>query len=172
MRSRSSFFFANWALEKKYAQESFAIKNNLYVMQSDGTLYKLTDFERGTERLQTENNGSPMIVEVFRKQFPKATNVEWEMENKTFEVDFKMDFSEQEIIFAPNGKIMMKKQEILISELPNEIKLQLDRDFKNEIIDDIQKITKGKNIYYQIELENPEENQMVFNENGNLVKSI
>lgn len=165
-------FAANWALERKYAQEEIAIENNLYVMQSDGSLFKITDFDRGVERLQKENKGSPMIVETFRKQFPKATNVEWEMENKTFEVDFKMDFSEQEILFAPNGKIVMKKQEIKISELPEEIKLQLKRKYKNETIDDIQKITKGKSVYYQIELESPEEKQMFFSENGSLVKSI
>jgi hypothetical protein len=133
--------------------------DKIYILQSDGSFYELRNLKN-----------SP--VTNFKKQFPNADEVEWEMENNKFEVDYKIGDRSSEMVFEPDGKIYLTKSEITYQDLPAEIIGILKKDYAEKEIDDFKKIETGGLTYYQMEIEHGKsDEELIFTEKGKLEKT-
>lgn len=59
------------------------------------------------------------VLNAFSQMFPNATDVEWEMDEDTWEVEFEMgDDEEYEADFAPDGTWLETEKEIRTDKVP------------------------------------------------------
>ncbi|MCO6360465.1 PepSY-like domain-containing protein [Roseivirga pacifica] len=94
-----------------------------------------------------------IIVNEFNKQFPKAKDVEWEMDGSLYNVDFEIGWSmDHEVWYNAEGKMVKHKEDISKSELPKAINDRLRTDFKGYSIDDMERITDNDKVVYKMEL--------------------
>ncbi|WP_339875529.1 PepSY-like domain-containing protein [uncultured Algoriphagus sp.] len=99
----------------------------------------------------------------FKKQFPKATDIEWELDGENFNVDFEIGWgTDHEIWYDAAGNILKHEEEISKGNLPNEVTSKINTEFKDLSIDGVKKITEGKQVTYEVELENYKEEWKVF----------
>lgn len=94
-----------------------------------------------------------VIVNEFNKQFPKVTDVEWEMDGNYYRVDFEKGWNiDHEVWYSSEGKIIKHKEDISKSELPKAVNNKLKTDFKGYGIDDLERITDNGEVVYKMEL--------------------
>ncbi|MAX79078.1 MAG: hypothetical protein CL843_02755 [Crocinitomicaceae bacterium] len=94
-----------------------------------------------------------IILNQFNKQFPKATDVEWEMDSNFYNVDFEIGWStDHEIWYNAEGKMVKHKEDISKSELPKAVNNRIQADFSGYSIDDLERITDNGKVIYKMEL--------------------
>lgn len=118
------------------------------------------------------NQVPSVIVNQFNADFPKAKDVDWELENKVYKVDFELGwFDDHEAWYAANGERIRLKEEISNSDLPKAVRSAIDRDFKSYKIDDAEKITEKNKVFYKVEIEKGDDDRTLFyNANGKQLK--
>ncbi|HLU84891.1 MAG TPA: PepSY-like domain-containing protein [Vicingaceae bacterium] len=94
-----------------------------------------------------------VILNQFNKQFPKATDVEWEMDGNLYNVDFEIGWNiDHEVWYNAEGKIVKHKEDISKSELPKAVNDRIQADFSGYSIDDLERITDNGKVIYKMEL--------------------
>lgn len=94
-----------------------------------------------------------VIVNKFSTQFPKATDVEWEMDGSFYAVDFEIGWNtDHEIWYNAEGNIIRHIEDIATSELPQAVKDKIKTDFNGYSIDDPERITDNGKVSYKMEL--------------------
>ena len=94
------------------------------------------------------------VQEAFQAEFVDATDVEWEMSNNQYEVEFeKQDDTDYHVLFDASGNMLGQKQEIEETALPTEVVTAIKKDYPDYEVDDAEKLTKDGETYYQVELE-------------------
>lgn len=94
-----------------------------------------------------------VIVNEFNKQFPKATDVEWEMVDNFYNVDFEIGWNtDHEVWYNTEGKIVKHKEDISKSELPKAVNDRIRADFSSHSINDLERISDNGQIIYKMEL--------------------
>lgn len=94
-----------------------------------------------------------VILNNFKKEFPKASDVEWELKGTEYEVDFEIGFTDNEAWFDTTGKMVKRKEDIKVSELPEAVHTTIKKDYAGYRASDAKKITSGNEVTYQLELE-------------------
>ncbi len=94
-----------------------------------------------------------VILNKFQKEYPKAFDIEWEMDGGNYNVDFEIGQKDFEIWYAPSGEIIRKKEELTKSELPKSILEKINKEYSGYKVDDIKKITEGTKVVYLVELD-------------------
>lgn len=90
----------------------------------------------------------------FKAEFANATDVEWEMQDNQYVVEFEMqDDTDYHALFDSSGKMIGQKQEIGETALPTEVVTAIQNDYPDFEVDDAEKLTKDGETYYQVELE-------------------
>lgn len=109
-----------------------------------------------------------VIINQFINQFPKATDVEWEMEGKLYKVEFETPRNvDHDVWYNHDGKMVKHKEEISSKKLPQAIEKSIKDKYSNYKIDDVHKITEGNTVIYSVEIEKfDREIMLYFNENG------
>ncbi|WP_418502293.1 PepSY-like domain-containing protein [Flagellimonas sp.] len=94
-----------------------------------------------------------VILNQFNTQFPKATDIEWELDGSLYSVEFETGWSiDHTLWYGDDGKMVKHKEDIPTNELPQRVKDKIKGDFKGYTIDDIERITDHGTIVYRIEL--------------------
>jgi uncharacterized membrane protein YkoI len=94
-----------------------------------------------------------VILNQFNKQFPKTTDVEWEMDGNLYNVDFEIGWNiDHEIWYNAEGKMVKHKEDISKSELPKAVNDRIQADFSGYSIDDLERITDNGKVVYKLEL--------------------
>lgn len=94
-----------------------------------------------------------VIKNNFLLEFPKATDIDWEMEKNYYKVDFELNNNtEYKIWYSAAGDIVKREEEISKHHLPAAILSKIQTDFKGYRIDEVDKVTTGTEIYYEVEL--------------------
>lgn len=116
----------------------------------------------------------PEIVEKeFKKEFPEAYEVKWEMEKENYEAEFQIEGFGAEAIFEPSGNLVKYKKEISLNSLPKAVVKAVDKMYQGEKFDDQRKLVIGGKVYYQLEIENTYmDEQLVFDKNGRLAEGV
>src|SRR5690606_38063889 len=94
-----------------------------------------------------------VILNQFNKQFPKATDIEWEMNGDLYNVDFETGWNiDHEVWYNAEGKIVKHKEDISKAKLPKVVKDRIQSDFKGYFIDDLERITNNGKVAYKMEM--------------------
>lgn len=94
-----------------------------------------------------------VILNQFNKQFPKTTDVEWEMDGNLYNVDFEIGWNiDHEIWYNAEGKMVKHKEDISKSELPKAVNNRIQEDFSGYSIDDLERITDNGKVVFKMEL--------------------
>lgn len=113
------------------------------------------------------------VMNAFKKAFPAATKVEWEMKGELFNADFDVDRRDHEVWINSNGAIVKHKQEIKSRDLPAAVSQSLKKHFKGFWIDDVDKYEVGKQFFYKIELKTmTQEKNIVVDSKGAVVNRV
>lgn len=117
-----------------------------------------------------ENQVPSVVLNTFKTEFPKASDVEWEMKGDQFQVEFEIGyFSDYEAWFTATGEMLYYEEEISKRKLPEAVKNTIQQKYDAYRIDHVKKINKKGEISYAIELEKGrEEINIIVNENGQI----
>jgi hypothetical protein len=115
-----------------------------------------------------------VVVNAVKAKFPNATDIDWKKIQTGYEAEFdigKIDYASQ---IAPSGVVIMHKQDIPPVELPAGISALISSRYSDYKVDEVEKIQKGDNVYYQVELDgkNQKDINLVFSGDGKEEHSI
>ena len=102
----------------------------------------------------------------FKARFEEAVGANWERKNNDYEVEFKIDRKDYAALINEAGMITMVKYEIAATELPQAINTLLIGQYQGFKLDEIEKIEKDNQIYYQVELDGKKDKHLVFSAEG------
>ncbi|SMO87745.1 Putative beta-lactamase-inhibitor-like, PepSY-like [Saccharicrinis carchari] len=119
-----------------------------------------------------QNQVPSVVVNSFKKEFPKASDVEWDRQGDQYNVEFEIGFfDDYEAWFSATGKLIRYTQDISSSKLPKAVKEAIKNQYKGYRIDDAEKITENKAVSYSVEIEKGnDELELVFSADGKLIK--
>ena len=94
-----------------------------------------------------------VLLQRFQQDFPNARDAEWEMNDEVYEVEFKVSNRDFEAYYDKDGNLLLYKQDIRSSELPAIVKTAAKAQFPTYRFEDVEKIVKGTQTFYKIEME-------------------
>ncbi|WP_221175692.1 PepSY-like domain-containing protein [Rufibacter immobilis] len=106
-----------------------------------------------TQRINMSNLPS-VVQNSLKNHYPAATNPEWEKKGDHFEAEFDIQGQEHTVLIDASGQVLMRKQDVATAELPQPVSGALQRDYQAYLVDDVEKVEKNGQTYYQVELEN------------------
>lgn len=112
------------------------------------------------------------VMKQFNKDFPKAKDVEWELKNNVYNVDFEQGwFTDFEAWYSADGTLLRLEEDICKRKLPKAIIVAIKSNYPSFKIDDVKKITENKRVTYKVEIEKRSyEHTLYFNEKGQIIK--
>lgn len=116
-----------------------------------------------------------VVLNSFQKQFPKAFDIEWEMDGNLYKVEFETGIpkKDHEIWYDSLGRQIRHREEISKSDLPKSVVERINKDFFSYRIDEIKKITEEGKITYVVDLENlKEELKVTFDAQGTVLSQM
>ena len=114
-----------------------------------------------------------LVSNSFKVRFAEATEVEWAKTGNLYEVEFMVQGHEVTALLDASGKILKHKEDILLAALPEGVKNALNQEYKNYKTDDIEKLDTDGSVYYQVELENADQElKQVFTTDGKPTTAI
>ncbi|MDR1343513.1 MAG: PepSY-like domain-containing protein [Prevotellaceae bacterium] len=100
------------------------------------------------------------LQQKFQADFPKARDVEWEAAGDIYEVEFEVKlvvkFRDFKAFYSSAGDLLMIAEEIYRSELPAVAKNAAESKYPKYSFEDIDKIQRGTEVFYKIEMERGE----------------
>ncbi|HJS01174.1 MAG TPA: PepSY-like domain-containing protein [Flavobacterium sp.] len=94
-----------------------------------------------------------VIVNQFNSHFPKATDVEWEMQGILYNVEFETGWNvDHEVWYNNKGEIVKHKEDIPQNKLPKAVKNKLKSAFNGYTIDDLEQISEQGKVVYKMEM--------------------
>ena len=114
----------------------------------------------------TQASKVPEAVKMtFAKAYPNADDVEWELEDGNFEVEFEMtDDQEMSVVYDANGIVLETELEIAFSALPQAAQEAL----KGKRVKETAKITNAKGVVtYEAEVRRKD---LMFDAEGKQIK--
>lgn len=119
----------------------------------------------------TEAQVPSVIVNNFKKEFPKAYDVEWEKKGEQYNVDFEVGSGvDYEAWFTSTGKLIKYKQDITSANLPQAVKDAIDANYKGFRIDEAKKYVENGVETYKVEIEKGVvEHKLLFSKDGKAI---
>lgn len=113
-----------------------------------------------------------LVLNNFKQSFPRAYDVEWEIKNNEYRVEFEMKGSkDHEVWYDNSGRLLKHKEDIAKRKIPAAILSVIKNDFNGYRIEDAKKITTGSTIQYSMELKTlKQEWKVFFDEKGAILK--
>ncbi|RNI25720.1 PepSY-like domain-containing protein [Rufibacter latericius] len=110
-----------------------------------------------------------LVQNSLQAKFTGAQSIDWEKHGNLYEAEFEMAQVEHTVLLDATGHIISHKQDIASTELPAPVSMALKRDYPAFLMDDLEKVEKDGQMFYQVELENNnEEVHKVYTPNGAL----
>lgn len=116
-----------------------------------------------------------VIVNNFQKKFPKAYDIEWELDGTLYKVEFETGriSKDHDAWYDKTGALVRLKEEITKEELPQKVLESIKQEFSGYRMDDIKRVTEGSEVYYRVDLESfSEEWKVVYAKNGKLISKV
>jgi len=110
------------------------------------------------------------VLSTFAKQFPAATDANWEKEGNEFEVAFKNKGQAMTVSLDAKGTLLESETSMKSTELPAAILKYLSDNFKGKTILSADKTVTGSKVTYEIVVEKRKE--LVFDANGKFIKKV
>ena len=113
-----------------------------------------------------------IVINQFNIDFPKAKDVEWELESNGYKVDFEQGWNKDfEAWYSAAGDQIKLKEELSKNNLPKAVSSTLKSTYPSYHIDDAERITENKTATYKLEIEKRNhELTLYFNEKGIIIK--
>ncbi len=118
-----------------------------------------------------ESQVPSVIVNNFKKEFPKAYDVEWEKKGEQYNVEFEIGAgTDYEAWFTNSGKLIKYKQEVTSTNLPQAIKNAIHSNYPGYRIDEVKKYVENGVETYKVEIEKgSEELKLRFSNDGKIL---
>ncbi len=116
-----------------------------------------------------------LVVNSFQQAFPKAFDVEWEMDGEMYKVDFETGLlgTDHDAWYDKTGKLVRHKEEISKSDLPQSVLTKINAGFSGYHVDDVKKNTESGKVTYTLELKtSTEEWKVAFDTEGNVLSKV
>ncbi|WP_107039724.1 PepSY-like domain-containing protein [Brumimicrobium mesophilum] len=112
-----------------------------------------------------------VILNNFKKEFPKANDIEWELKGETYNVEFEISWnSDYEAWYSADGKMIRYTQDINNSDFPKSVLNSIKTKYSDYRIDDAKKIVINGVETYRVELEKgQEEMDVLFSKDGKVI---
>jgi hypothetical protein len=114
-----------------------------------------------------------MLQQKFQADFPKAYDVEWETANNIYEIEFEIQNRDYKVYYNDKGNLLSSVEETYPSELPAIVKSAAEKKYPKYNLEDIDKICRGTEVFYKIEMENKSagiEVRLLIKDNGTIVE--
>ncbi len=113
-----------------------------------------------------------VINNKFQQQFPNANDVDWETKPRYYKVEFEDNRTNFEHkIHNKRGTMIYSKEEISIENLPKKILHQINRNYPEFKIKDVEKISTTKNTFYTIEIKHLQKKwELSYQSSGTLIR--
>ena len=122
----------------------------------------------------SEKNVPENIKKEFQTKFPSATDVKWEMENKTtYEVVFKLNKEEVSANYSKEGKWLETEKEIKAAMLPKAVADAISKKYPNCKMSEIAEVESAEHgKVYDVELAyNKKKYTLILKPSGEMVKA-
>jgi hypothetical protein len=93
------------------------------------------------------------LYQKFQADFPKTRDEEWESDGNIYEVEFEVKFRDCKVYYDAKGNLLMYVREIYRSELPAIVKNAAENKYPKYNFEDIEKVQRGTEIFYKVEME-------------------
>ncbi|MDR0974030.1 MAG: hypothetical protein LBM61_08625 [Prevotellaceae bacterium] len=119
-----------------------------------------------------ETMPSVSLQQKFVKDFPRAADSEWEFGAGVYEVEFDVRFRDYVAYYDEKGELLMVVREIARRDLPAVVKTSAEDRFPKYRFETIEKIQRGSEIFYRVEMElRDNEVQMVLKSDGTVLEN-
>lgn len=136
----------------------------------------LTSVVGACNRPEIQREKVPSVVlNALKASYPIANDVDWKKLGNLYEAELDLNDSiEISTRIDESGKIIMQKKDIPAAELQADVMTTIQNQYKNYVIDDIEKVEKNGMVYYQIELNSrgKRDLNLVFNPDGKQAPGI
>ncbi|QMU31394.1 PepSY-like domain-containing protein [Adhaeribacter radiodurans] len=118
---------------------------------------------------------SPKVVPTLVKNtlltnFPDAFGLKWEKKQNLYKANFKLGLTDCSSFIDATGKLVLYKSDVTGYDLPKDISAVLQDNFSAYLIEDLEKVEKAGEVYYQVELEKSNQKlKQVFSDEGQLL---
>lgn len=118
-----------------------------------------------------ESQVPSVILNNFKKDFPKAKDVEWDRQGDQYNVDFEIGWvTDYEAWYSSSGKLNKYTKEISEKDLPKAVKNLIKNQYKGYHIDDVKKITENGLETYDVEIKKGnDELELILSGKGKLI---
>lgn len=119
------------------------------------------------------------VLKTFKAAYPNAKDIEYTKEKEdgqaVYEIEFELSERELEALYNADGKLLEVEEEIGLKEVPAVVLNQLKKEFKSYEIEEVERVNKDNQTYYELEVEIIENNQekeyeLLYSADGKLVK--
>ncbi|WP_432411728.1 PepSY-like domain-containing protein [Rasiella sp. SM2506] len=107
----------------------------------------------------------------FAQAYPNATNVEWEMEEMNYKVEFDLGKMDHEVWYSKTGSIVKTEFEILKTDVPAAVAATVQSKYPKYKIDEIEMTEENGKKTYEVELEKwfGKDKKLVIAEDGTFI---
>ncbi|TXD81798.1 hypothetical protein ESY86_16480 [Subsaximicrobium wynnwilliamsii] len=114
------------------------------------------------------------LADTFKKEYPQATDVEWEMDMANYKVEFDVNRMEHELWYSKEGKVMKSEMELTETDLPAAIASVLKSKYADYKVDSVEVTEENGAKTYEVDLEKGwnEELDLVFSANGEVLSEM
>ncbi|HLW14586.1 MAG TPA: PepSY-like domain-containing protein [Flavobacteriaceae bacterium] len=114
----------------------------------------------------------PEVVKItFTKEFPNATDVEWERDKAYYKVEFDVDWMDHEVWYTEEGMMHRKEQEIAKEDLPEAVLQEIGINYSEYFVDDVKILWYDNTTTYKVELESGDDSwEVVFDVDGRVLE--
>ncbi len=111
-----------------------------------------------------------VVLNAFKKEFPKASDIEWELKGEDYEVEFEIGFTDHEVTLDKTGKIIKHKHDIKQADLPQAIASAIAKDYAGYRASDFSKTISNGTTTYKLDLKKGQDEwEIVFDESGKIL---
>ena len=86
-----------------------------------------------------------VILNSFKKKFPKAEKPTWELKKDVYEVEFELGKADQ-------GNLLKYKAEMRVWSIPSAVRSAVRREYRGYLITEAERLFKNDQTYYKLEL--------------------
>ncbi|MBU2994855.1 PepSY-like domain-containing protein [Cellulophaga baltica] len=123
----------------------------------------------------SQNQIPSVIINNFNTQYPKATDIEWEVDGNLYYVDFEIGWNtDHEIWYNNKGKMVKHKHDIAKNKLPQAVNNKIKSEFNGYTVSDLEEITDHGKVFYKMELEAvlKQDWDVIVGNNGNILSKV
>lgn len=111
-----------------------------------------------------------VVLDNFKKAYPEAKKVKWEVEDGEYEAEFRMNKKEMGVLYDSEGKVLETEAQMELDELPFTVSEYVAANHSDFKLDEAFKVEKDGVTSYEVEVENEKEDtemELLFDASGN-----